>query len=116
MRNSLLEAGFPKAGRVTNIERLGAVFLRYGLVVVISWIAAMKVTEYEAKGIQPLIAHSPFLSWGYRVWSVLDFTMIIGAIEMSIAILIALRRWFPATARWPARSTRAASAEPRRRS
>jgi reactive chlorine resistance protein C len=95
MKNTLLEAGLRKAGGVTHIERLGAVFLRYGLVVAIGWIAAMKVTEYEAKGIQPLIAHSPFLSWGYTVWSVQDFTMIIGALEMIIAILIALRRWFP---------------------
>jgi uncharacterized membrane protein YkgB len=84
-----------KTGRVAKIEQLGSSFLRYGLVVAIGWIAAMKVTEYEAKGIQPLIAHSPFLSWGYSVWSVHHFTMIIGAIELTIATLIALRRWFP---------------------
>ena len=84
-----------KIGSVAKIERLGSIFLRYGLVIAIAWIAAMKVTEYEAKGIQPLIAHSPFLSWGYSVWSVHHFTMIIGAIEMIIATLVALRRWFP---------------------
>ena len=84
-----------KTGRVAKIEQLGSSFLRYGLVVAIGWIAAMKVTEYEAKGIQPLIAHSPFLSWGYSVWSVHHFTMIIGATELTIATLIALRRWFP---------------------
>jgi len=39
--------------------------------------------------------HSPLLSWGYKVCSVHHFTMIIGALEMSIAILVALRRWFP---------------------
>jgi reactive chlorine resistance protein C len=77
------------------IDPIGHAFLRYGLVVAIGWIAAMKVTEYEAKGIQPLIMHSPFLSWGYSVWSVHHFTMIIGAIEITIATLIALRRWFP---------------------
>jgi uncharacterized protein DUF417 len=58
-----------KIESVGKIERLGSIFLRYGLVIAIAWIAAMKVTEYEAKGIQPLIAHSPFLSWGYSVWS-----------------------------------------------
>jgi reactive chlorine resistance protein C len=84
-----------KTGSVAKIERLGSIFLRYGLVIAIGWIAAMKVTEYEAKGIQPLIAHSPFLSWGYSVWSVHHFTIIIGAIEITIATLIALRRWFP---------------------
>jgi len=83
------------AARVARIDSIGHAFLRYGLVVAIGWIAAMKVTEYEAKGIQQLIAHSPLLSWGYSVWSVHHFTMIIGAAEVIIATLIALRRWFP---------------------
>jgi uncharacterized membrane protein YkgB len=95
MKYALSDVDVRKTERVAKIERLGGIFLRYGLVVAIGWIAAMKVTEYEAKGIQPLIAHSPFLSWGYSVWSVHHFTMIIGAIEVSIATLIALRRWFP---------------------
>jgi reactive chlorine resistance protein C len=95
MKYSVSEVDIRKTGRLATLEQLGAIFLRYGLVVAIGWIAAMKVTEYEAKGIQPLIAHSPFLSWGYNVWSVHHFTMIVGAIEMSIAILIALRRWLP---------------------
>jgi uncharacterized membrane protein YkgB len=85
----------PKARRVAQIEHLGFFFLRFGLVIAIGWIAAMKVTEYEAKGIEPLIAHSPFLSWGYSIWTVHHFTEIIGAAEMTIAILLALRRWFP---------------------
>ena len=55
----------------------------------------MKGTEYGAKGIQPLIAHSPLISWGYRIWTVHHFTMIIGAVELVIAALIAVRRWFP---------------------
>src|SRR5512142_1495741 len=83
------------AARVARIDAIGHAFLRYGLVVAIGWIAAMKVTQYEAKGIQPLIAHSPFLSWGYSIWSVHHFAMIIGAIELIIATLIALRHWFP---------------------
>jgi uncharacterized membrane protein YkgB len=79
----------------TKIQEIAGLLLRYGLALVIAWIAAMKATEYEAKGIQPLIAHSPFLSWGYRVWSVGHFTMLIGAAELSIAILIVLRHWSP---------------------
>jgi uncharacterized membrane protein YkgB len=84
-----------KAQSVKTIERFAFIFLRYGLVIAIGWIAAMKVTEYEAKGIQPLIAHSPFLSWGYSVWTVHHFTMLIGAVEMVIAILITVRPWYP---------------------
>jgi len=83
------------AVRAAQIDTIGRAFLRYGLVVAIGWIAAMKATLYEANGIQPLIANSPFISWGYSIWSVHHFTMIIGATEMTIATLIALRHWFP---------------------
>lgn len=76
-----------------KLQAIAFNFLRYGLVLVIAWIAAMKATEYEAKGIQPLIAHSPFLSWGYSIWSVHHFTEIIGGVELIIASLIALRHW-----------------------
>ena len=80
---------------IAQIERTAGIFLRYGLVVAIGWIAAMKATDYEAKGIQPLIAHSPLISWGYSIWTVDHFTMVIGAIELIIAGLIAIRPWFP---------------------
>ena len=83
------------AQRVPQIQSSGAFLLRYGLVVAIAWIGAMKATHYEAVGIQPLIAHSPLLSWGYSIWTVDRFTMIIGAIEIVIAILLAIRPWFP---------------------
>jgi reactive chlorine resistance protein C len=48
----------------------GALVLRYGLVLVIGWIGLMKFTGYEAKGIEPLVAHSPFMSWMYSFLSV----------------------------------------------
>lgn len=78
-----------------RIQALAFLLLRYGLVLAISWIAAMKATEYEAKGIQPLIAHSPLLSWGYGIWTVRQFTAAIGVVELIIATLIALRHWSP---------------------
>jgi uncharacterized membrane protein YkgB len=78
-----------------TLQAVAFMLLRYGLVLVIAWIAAMKMTEYEAKGIEPLIAHSPFLSWGYGIWTVRQFTALIGGAELIIATLIALRRWSP---------------------
>ena len=44
-------------------ERAGGLFARYGLVIVIAWIGAMKFTQFEAEGIQPLIANSPAMAW-----------------------------------------------------
>ena len=83
------------ARNIARIELIAKALLRYGLVVAIGWIGAMKATHYEAVGIQPLIAHSPLLSWGYRIWSVDHFTMIIGATELVIVALLAVRPWFP---------------------
>src|ERR1700735_4749531 len=95
MNSSSMESTNTGAAGIVQIERTAVIFLRYGLVVAIGWIAAMKATDYEAKGIKPLIAHSPLISWGYSIWTVDNFTMIIGAIELIIAGLIAIRPWFP---------------------
>jgi uncharacterized membrane protein YkgB len=78
-----------------RIERLAFLLLRYGLVLVLVWIGAMKATDYEATNIERLIAHSPLLSWGYRIWTVRQFSALIGAAELVIAILITLRRLSP---------------------
>ena len=78
-----------------RIRGLGFRVLRYGLVLVIGWIGAMKFTEYEANGIQPLVAHSPFLGWMYNIMTVRQFAVGLGVVEICIAILIALRPWSP---------------------
>src|SRR5262245_60907074 len=52
------------------VATVGRWWVRYGLVVVIAWIGALKYTSYEAAGIQPLVAHSPLFSWLYSIVSV----------------------------------------------
>jgi uncharacterized membrane protein YkgB len=64
---------------------------RYGLVAVIAWIGALKYTSYEAAAIQPLIAHSPLLSWFYSAFSVRTFAAVLGTAEIIAALLIAAR-------------------------
>jgi uncharacterized membrane protein YkgB len=76
-----------------RVQRVGALILRYGLVLVIAWIGLMKFTEYEAKGIQPLVAHSPLMSWMYGIVTVRQFSNALGVVEVSIALLIGLRHW-----------------------
>jgi reactive chlorine resistance protein C len=78
---------------ISRITALGYRVLRYGLALVIGWIGMMKFTGYEAQGIEPLVAHSPLLSWMYRIWTVRQFAAGLGVVEISIAILIALRPW-----------------------
>ena len=75
----------------TPFEKFGQVAVRYGLVVVIAWMALMKFTSVEANGIHPLVSHSPLLGWIYRFMSVRSFSRGLGTCELTIAILIALR-------------------------
>lgn len=43
-------------------EKSGAFLIRYGLVLVLAWIGAMKFTAYEAEGIKALVETSPLMS------------------------------------------------------
>ena len=78
-----------------KISVFGSGLLRYGLVLVIGWIGFMKFTGYEANGIEPLVAHSPLLGWMYHIFSVRQFSAGLGVVELTVAILIALRPWAP---------------------
>ncbi len=68
----------------------GRLLVRYGLVVVVAWIGALKYTQYEATTIQPLIAHSPLMSWLYHLYSVRALGAALGSAEILAALLIAL--------------------------
>ena len=73
------------------LEKAGVHFCRYGLVVVLALIGSLKFTTAEADGIQPLVSHSPFMSWMYLLLSKQGVSNIIGVIELSVALLLALR-------------------------
>ena len=73
----------------------GRLLVRYGLVVVIAWIGALKYSTYEATAIQPLIAHSPLMSWLYHIFSVRALAAVLGTAEIIAALLIALRPFWP---------------------
>jgi uncharacterized membrane protein YkgB len=77
--------------RVVAIEDFGKAIVRWGLVVVLAWIGGMKFTAYEAMGIQPLVAHCPFISWMYDFLSIRSFSAMLGSIEILTAALISLR-------------------------
>ena len=87
-------APFARIATSSFPERLdgaaGAV-LRYGLVAVVLFFGAFKFTAAEAAGIQPLVSHSPFLSWLYSVASVRAVSNGIGTVEIAVALLIAAR-------------------------
>jgi reactive chlorine resistance protein C len=82
----------PRSGALeARLVFAGTVLSRYGLVVILLLIGLLKFTPEEATGIQPLVAHSPFLSWMYSLLSLQHVSNLIGAIEIAVATLIALR-------------------------
>ena len=78
-----------------RLQAVGLFILRYGLVALLLVFGLEKWTWAEAEGIQPWVAHSPLMSWLYRVTSVQGVSIVIGCVELTIAAMIGLRRWLP---------------------
>ena len=74
-----------------TVQAVGAFLVRYGLVLVLGWIGAMKFTAYEANGIQPLVSNSPLMSWVYQIFSVQAFANLLWVVLLTMAVMIALR-------------------------
>ena len=89
--SSIAMVGTRTAIDSVDVEAVGREIVRWGLIVVLGWIGAMKFTAYEAMGIQPLVAHSPFIGWMYDFLSVRSFSAMLGCIEIATAILLGLR-------------------------
>ena len=88
----------PLIERVANlptIDAVASVLGRYGLVIVIGWIGALKFANYEAHQIQPLVANSPFMGWLYNFLPVYTFSALLGVLEVAAAILLAVKPFAP---------------------
>jgi uncharacterized membrane protein YkgB len=84
-----------RSTKQNTIDAVGGLMARYGLVIVIAWFGLLKFTNFEAKGIQPLVAESPFMSWLYEIFSVYTFSALLGVFEVAAAVLIAVKPWWP---------------------
>lgn len=78
-----------------TLEKIGSNVLRYGLVIVLLWVGALKFTAYEAEGIQGLVANSPLMSWMLSIFTVQTASMLIGVIEIVLGLMIATRPFAP---------------------
>ena len=83
-----------------TFENLGANVLRYSLVFFLLFFGALKWTADEARGVSPLIANSPFLSWTPHLFGIQGSSEFVGVIELALAGLIALRQWKPLLSAW----------------
>ncbi len=85
----------PAEARIATAERLGTGVLRYGIVFLLVVIGAAKYFAFEAENIQPLVEHSPFLSWMLAAFGVRGASDVIGTLEIVTGLAIASRRFAP---------------------
>jgi uncharacterized membrane protein YkgB len=104
---------------IANLDQFGKKAVRFGIVIVFLWIGGLKFFAYEADGIVPFVANSPFMSFFYqhpaeykkhinkegeltpanRQWNVdnntYGFAYGLGAVLVVLAVLIALHQIAP---------------------
>lgn len=118
--NTLTDKAFTLAA---NSRGLGFSLTRFGLIVVLVWIGALKIYKYEADGIVPFVANSPVMSFFYkhpapeytkhmnpegalvpanRAWHEANhtytFALGLGAVIVLYGLMIALNPWLPQVA------------------
>lgn len=106
----------------TRMEKTGVTVTRIGLIVVLLWIGGLKAFRYEADGIVPFVANSPFMSFFYadgdnykahmnpegvlneenRAWHEANYTYEfaygLGAVIVLYGLLLCLHPWLPQAA------------------
>ncbi len=106
---------------IANLDQIGKKAVRFGIVIVFLWIGGLKFYAYEADGIVPFVANSPFMSYFYhhpaeykkhmnkegelipanRQWNAgnntYGFANGLGAMLVALAIMIALYKIVPLT-------------------
>lgn len=105
-----------------GMDRFGVAVTRVGLIVVLLWIGGLKVCRYEADGIVPFVANSPFMSFFYhhpdeykahknpegapapenRAWhesnGTYPFAIGLGSVIVLYGLLLCLHPWLPQAA------------------
>jgi len=78
-----------------QVLRIGNAVIRYGLALIFVWFGCMKFTSYEATGIAPFIANSPFVGWWHTWLGIQGASNMLGVLEITTGILLALRAIAP---------------------
>lgn len=106
-----------------RMDKAGVTLARFGLIIVLVWIGGLKAFRYEAEGIVPFVANSPFMSFFYqrpvseyrkhmnkegelvaanREWHEQNATYLfaygLGSVIVVYGVLIALHPWLPGVA------------------
>lgn len=79
----------------STLQHIGRLVVRYGLALVIAWMGAMKLTAYGAQTLEGLVTNSPLLAWAHGLLELRALAAVLGAIELVIAFLIAVKPLAP---------------------
>ncbi len=106
----------------TRMDNVGVTVTRIGLIVVLMWIGGLKAYRYEADGIVPFVANSPFMNFFYadgenyqshmnpegilnaenRAWHeanhTYEFAYGLGTVIVLYGLLLCLHPWLPQAA------------------
>jgi len=91
---SLIALGMTLLLLQANKEKLVLALNIFPLALVLLWIGGMKFTLIEAKGIEPLITSSPFMSWMYQLGSVQGVSNIIGIYDLIAMGALIIGFWY----------------------
>jgi uncharacterized membrane protein YkgB len=83
-----------------RLAAVGRAILRYSLVFFFIALGLYKFTPQEAAAIAPLMAHSPFLFWAGPVLGERGASQLIGVIEITFGVMVALRGLAPRLSGW----------------
>lgn len=84
-----------RSTKQTTIDDVGGFAARIGLAIVLAWYGGLKFMTYEAQGIAPLVSESPLMSWLYNFFSVNAFSALLGVFEITAAVLLVVKPWWP---------------------
>ncbi len=76
--------------RARTVETAGLAALRWSLVLIFLWFGALKFTAYEAEGVSGLAQTYFLFQWLYPLFGVQGASNVIGVLELSAAVFLAL--------------------------
>jgi uncharacterized membrane protein YkgB len=82
--------------RIARLDEAGHSVLRYSVVFLLLFFGAAKFTAAEAAAVEPLVSHSPVLSWLLALLGPRGASDVIGVVEIATGLAIATRRFAPA--------------------
>ncbi|SDH56953.1 DUF417 family protein [Myroides phaeus] len=74
----------------TKKHTFGYYISLWGTVLILIWVGAYKFTPTEAKAIVPLIENHPLSYWMYNVLSVQAVSIVVGIVELLVALTLVL--------------------------